>query len=654
MENKYKPYVSAATVMPELTFRAVFAGIFMAVILGGSNAYLGLKVGMTVAATFPAAVVAIIVMRAFGGSILEENILRATASTGEALVAGAIFTVPAFIIAGTWDTLWSLKAYIEGTIMLLIGGILGTLFVIALRRSMMEDPELPFPESVACAEVVKAGQKGATGGKFILITLILGMVNEFLKNSYAFQSFSSSRPVQFLLAPIKKTIGGIEQTFQGGFFFGLPDASPAVMSVGYIIGPRLACITFSGAVFGHLFLLPLLISMYGGVVGADTIGTISKGIYNEMIKPFAIGAMLTGAIFTIYSMKGNIAKGFRLAFPKKEDLAQIKSTTRLEIDLNLKGVYISILLMTIVMIIFYYYLTGSIGGSILAGIVMSISGFLFAGVAAYLVGLIGSSSNPISGLTLATLIVASALILLIGVKGTQGIAAALGVACVVCCACGISGDMMQDFKIGHLLGGSPRSMAIAELIGTFCVAFVLMIPIALLAKAYTLGSEMLPAPQANLMALVSKGILEGTMPWTFFIGGIFFALALILLKAPSVTLIAVGMYLPFPTTSAIFVGGIIKWILSICFKGKNLSEEVKEWRSNIGILLASGFIAGETLTGIFIAILVVSGVSVITLPSGETVGRFVLGTAWWPALIVFAIYALIMILVPLMVKKENN
>jgi putative OPT family oligopeptide transporter len=654
MKKTFEPYVPAQKVTAEFTLKAVILGLILACLLGAANAYLGLKVGMTVAATFPATIIAMTTLRILKGSVLEENMARTIASTGEALVAGAIFTIPAFVISGSWDSLASFESYLWGTAMMFVGGALGVCFVIALRRTMVEDKGLPFPESVACAEIVKAGQTGGSSARYVFSTLIAGFSLEFFKNDYMFKFFEASRAISIVMEPVERFIGGVKHVFNGGFHFYTPEASPCVMGVGFIIGPKLASITFSGAVFGHLLLLPILVFMFGGEITTETIGDVSTSIYTEMVKPLAIGAMLTGSIFTIWSMRATIVKGIRLAFPKKSKIA-LTPISRLDTDLNLKKVYGAIGLMTVLMAILYYLLTGKGFGSIIAAIVMALAGFLFAAVAAYLVGLIGSSSNPISGLTLSTLIVAAALMLLIGVKGIVGVEAVLGVACVVCCACGIAGDMMQDLKVGHLLGGTPRKMEIGEIIGVVFVAFVMMIPIMLLDNAYGIGRvvkeevQFLAAPQANLMAMTSQAIILGNMPWICFISGIAMAFGLILLRSPSVTLIAVGMYLPFTTVFAIFVGGLIKWILERLIERKNLSNEVQEDRINIGILLASGFVAGEALGGIVIAAFVASGLfqagwfASLTGISGKTS---------WPAIFVILGFTLIMTLIPLRTKTR--
>lgn len=665
-DNSYKSYVPANSDMKELSVKAMVLGVILAMILGAANAYLGLKAGMTVAATFPAAVIAMAVLRIFKGTVLEENIARTTASVGEALAAGAIFTIPAFVMTGVWEKF----DYVESTLLMLVGGILGVLLVTILRRALVEDVTLPFPESLATAEIVKAGQGGQTGAKYVFGAIGLGAIIEFFKNPNGITLIKDSVKGFFEFGVSKISLlnsksqviteGAKEAVFKqkGGAILQSPASSPAFLGVGYIIGFRLAAITFSGGVFGWIFLMPIvLFLMYNNLidfaVGEAGWTGIASAAYNSTVKPIAVGGMLVGAFSTLFKMRksliGGIGKGIQDI--KKAKTMEASETSRIDKDASFGMVFIATGIIIIALIFLYNMFTNNFGSAILAAVVMAIAAFIFAAVAGYLVGIIGSSSNPISGLTLSTLLIAAVLMVIVGLEGDPGIAAVLGVASVVCCVAGVGGDMMQDLKVGHLLGGTPWKMEIGEMIGVVFAALVLILPIMLLHQANTIGSEALPAPQAGLMAMMSKGIIGGQMAWPLVIAGMFFAVALLLVGAPSPMLIAVGMYLPFQTTFAIFIGGLIKYTVDQVSK-KNADGNEKDMTivHNTGLLLASGLVAGEALVGIILAALVGAGINL-----NEMVG---LGTGyegfWWLGIIVFIILGYVLIKYPykqLMIAK---
>jgi len=606
----FKPFVPADSDLKELSLKAIILGVLMAVVLGAANAYLGMKAGLTVAATFPAAVVAMAALRVFNGTILEENLARTTASVGEALIAGAIFTIPAFVISGVWDELH----YWESTAIMLIGGVLGVLFVIILRRSLVEEADLPFPESVAAAEIVKAGQGGQTGAVYVFSAMGLAALWELLKNANGIQIVKDYVRDFFPMASSKINMLGKEISYGGGFLFESPAASPALMGVGFIVGMRVSAVLFAGAVSGWLFLVPAFVFLNPDLANLVASGQswvdVSMEVWMRQVRPLAVGTMIVAAFYTLYNLRSSLVLGIKKAL---QDIAASKAggdkaVSRLELDLDFKKVMIAIGTMAIPLFILYHYFSDSIGGSVILTIVMIIIGFLFAAVAGYLVGLVGSSNNPISGLTLSSLLIAALLMVGIGVTGNQGIMAVLGVAGVVCCAAGIAGDMMQDLKVGHILGGTPWRMQIGEIIGVIVAALVLIWAMIVLDQVYQIGSENLPAPQAGLMALMSRGIVGGDMAWPLVLAGMFLAFGLILVKAPSPMLVAVGMYLPFHSTAAIFVGGIIKWVLEASLRKNKASEEQKTKAENTGVLLSSGLIAGESLTAVILAF-VVAGVS---------------------------------------------
>ena len=601
----FKPYVPAETSLSELTVRALVWGVVMACVLGAANAYLGMKVGLTVAATFPAAVVAMAVLRPFRASILEENIARTTASVGEALVAGAIFTIPAFVISGVWDEL----RYFESTLIMLIGGVLGVLFVIVLRRTLVEEADLPFPESVAAAELVKAGQGGQGGAGYVFTAMGLAGAWELLKNSNGIPLVGGYARTFVTLGVSQIELLGRTIRYRGGLLLESAASSPALVGVGFIVGPGISSVLFAGAVTGWLFLVPLSLflnpELTAGVSDTQSWIDWSMEIWRRQVRPLAVGSMIVAAFYTLFKLRSSLIGGIRQALA---DLQAAKrghrDVSRLQIDISFKGVGIAILFLSIPLFFLYYYFSSSLPGALLLTVVMVILGFLFTAVAGYLVGLLGSSNNPISGLTLSTLLISAILMVLIGVTGKAGIMAVLGVAGVVCCAAGIAGDMIQDLKVGHILGGTPWRMEVGEIIGVIVAALVLVWPMIALHRVYEIGSAELPAPQAGLMALLAQGIVGGEMAWPLVIVGMFFALALILINAPSPMLIAVGMYLPFHSTSTIFVGGIIRWILDGILKRRKASGGETTTAVNTGVLLSSGLIAGEALMAVLLAFLV--------------------------------------------------
>ena len=664
-ETAFKPYVPADAKMKEFTFKALFVGAILSIILGSANAYIGLKVGLTVAATFPAAVMAMAILRIFRGTILEENTCRTTAAVGEALAAGAIFTIPALLIAKNPNTglpIWNNVHYVESTVLMLFGGILGVFFVIFLRRILIEDKSLRFPESLACAEMVKAGQGKKTGAQFVFGAMALSAFLEFFKNKRGFllikehvEAFIPMKVQNFKLLFEGKTDTTQEVTSSptGGVFLGSPGASPMMLGVGYIIGPKLASITFTGGIFSHFMMVPLFMFINGAfdqfLTGDIGWVQIANGVFTDQVKPFAVGTMLVGAVSTLIKMRKSLSTGISRAI---KDLSQIgkgktaDKVNRLDQDIRYSTTIIGIFALIIPIAVIYYLLCNNILGAVIAALVMTVTGFLFAAVAGFLVGTIGSSNNPISGITLSTLIVAAFLMLAIGVTGAPGIAAVLGVAAVVCCSSGVAGDIMQDLKVGHILGGTPKAMEKAVMIGVIAAALVMTFALQLLHSAYGgIGSIDLPAPQASLMAALSEGIVGGAMAWPLVIMGMIFGLALVLLGAPSVMLIAVGMYLPLYTTAAIFCGGLIKTIVDLVVKkGRHDSAKVE----NTGILLSSGLIAGEALVGIIIAGTVIIGKGEAILPKIIEKGNA------WLGLLIFAIVAYILISIPLKHGKAQT
>jgi putative OPT family oligopeptide transporter len=640
----YEPYVPADTRLREFTPRAVLLGVVMAVILGAANAYIGLVAGLTIAATFPAAVVAMAVLRPWGGTILEENVARTTASVGEALVAGAIFTIPAFVIAGVWESVNILTS----TVIMAIGGVLGVLFVVVLRRTLVEDANLPFPESVAASEIHKAGQSGATGGKYLVIAGLTAAVVELLKNAAGVRVLGTYMSGFWSWGTTRINQGrSLAESYTGGMFAATPSASPALLGVGYIIGPQLAAVVFAGGVLGWWCLIPVMLFVnrdLGPLVEAQGWSAVAQGVvWQEQVRPLAVGTMVVGAVWTLWRMRKSLGTGLArvLADVKHVKLDEHVALQRFQIDISYRWIVWGIIGLLIPIGILYYYFSRSFGGSILAAVVMVVAGILFAAVAGYLVGVIGSSNNPISGLTLSTLILAALLMVAIGLKGDHGVLAVLGVAAVVCCAMGIAGDMMQDLKVGHILGGTPRSMELGELLGVVIASPFLAGVLLLLNNGYGFAGApgadpavALAAPQAGLMALVAQGIVAGEMVWPLFLAGMLFAVMLILVRAPSPMLVAVGMYLPIWSTFAIFVGGVFRWLVDRGLARKKYSSNALERATNTGILVASGFVAGEALMGVFIAAIIGLKVQLPTIVSNPTV-QGLLGLLVFPLVLWF-------------------
>jgi putative OPT family oligopeptide transporter len=635
-QKSFTPFVPATTSMAELTAKALILGVIMAVVLGAANAYVGMTAGLTVAATFPAAVVAMAVLRGFGGTVLEENIARTTASVGEALVAGAIFTIPAFVLSGAWDELH----YIPSTAIMLIGGVLGVLFVIVLRRTLVVEADLPFPEAVAASEIVKAGQGGQTGALFLFAAMGMAGLWELFKNTRGISLVTGYTNKFFSFGRSSIDIVGQRFNYEGGALVFTPSASPMLMGVGYIVGTRISNVLFSGAVMGWLVLVPLALflnpGLGAGVAEGQSWTDIAMSVWSNQVRPLAVGAMIVAAFYTLYNLRESLVAGIGKALKNIGLAGGGGGDDRTEIDLPLKRIFVAIAGTAVATFFLYYYFAQSVKGALTLTIVMVILGFLFAAVAGYLVALIGSSNNPISGLTLSALLIAAVLMVALGVTSVQGVAGVLGVAGVVCCTAGIAGDMMQDLKVGHILGGTPWRMEIGEIIGVIFAAMVLALPLMALHRVYTIGSADLPAPQAGLMALMANGIVAGEMAWPLVIAGMFLALGLILIKAPAPMLVAVGMYLPFYSTAAIFVGGLIKWVFDQNVKRSGFSDDQKQRAENTGVLLSSGFIAGESLMAVVIALLVIGGDFAPWLLGFQRLS-FGLSPSFWASLIIFPV-----------------
>jgi putative OPT family oligopeptide transporter len=653
--KKFQHFVPPTMPMKEFTLRAVLIGLPLTAILGFANAYLGLKAGMTIAATYPAAVIGMSLLRLFKGSILEENITRTIGSIGESVAAGAVFTIPAFVLAGVWPVFDTGHAYWQSVALMAVGGTLGILFVTLLRRVMVEDPELPYPESVAASEIHKAGQQGAKAAKILFANMGFGAVMYFLSQINLFwyvRSVPVAIPTMTGGLRVGRSAAAPAVATGGATTFNTPAISPAYLGVGYIIGPRLAALNFAGGVVSWGLLVPLLVYFLGpGIQAAQPAGTtldwaaLAGNVWFAIVRPIAVGGMLVGACFTLFRMRKQLGAGMKRAVSDlKKSAAAHEVTDRTEKDLNAKAVFGGVGAMFLCMIALYFYFSGILAGAIVAAIVMIILGFFFAAVSGNLVGMIGSSNNPVSGLTLCTLVVAALMMVALGVSGTGGVIAVLGVAAVVCVSSAVAGEMLQDLKVGHILGGTPSRMQIGDLFGIAVASLVLFFPLMMLHKAYTFGSAALSAPQAGLMAMLAQGIVGGNMAWPLVVVGIFLGFALIMVQVKSPMLFAVGMYLPLETTFAIFVGGVIRWITDLLRDRRGLNDAQKARVDNAGVLTASGLIAGEALCGIAIAAIIAR-----QLARGGPGQLFQLssGNHWISGLIGLAFLIAVMIKLPL-------
>lgn len=670
--EKFTSYVPADSTMKEFSVRALVIGLIMCVVLGAANAYLGLKAGMTIAATYPAAVIGMAVLRMMKGSLLEENFARTVGSIGESVAAGAIFTIPAFVVLHIWNfnSESMLTEYLTASSLMILGGILGILFVTILRRVMVEDKSLPFPESVAASEIHKAGQRGADAAIQLFKAMAVGA---FIKLMDGLNVFHSSNDFQVMVGRVKESfvklgIGGNSEKILGGGIttISAPAATPAYIGVGYIIGPELGALNFAGGLLAWGLFVPLLVFFIGpqeidkylAMNGGNNLAAwaaLTGHLYKYIVRPIAVGGMLVGACYTLWKMRKNLILGIKRGVADVRKTASASAPTeRTQKDLSFRVVAIGIVFVFALMIGLYFYFTNMMLGAVLAAIVMLITGFFFAAVSGNLVGMIGSSNNPISGLTLATTVIAALTMVLVGVHGMAGVAAVLGVAAVVCVSSAVAGEMLQDLKVGHILGGTPSKMQIGDIIGVILAGLVMFFPLYILHNSDLasnpltggFGGPKLPAPQAGLMAALSQGIVGGEMAWPLVLVGIALGISLILIKVRSPMLFSVGMYLPLETTFAIFIGGMIRGLVDKRATKRGYNAAQKARVENAGILSASGLIAGEALMGLFIAAVVFIRDRTSGTPEFWSVPGFE-SIASWLAIPVFLILAAYLVYIPL-------
>lgn len=654
-EKKFVPFVSSETNMAEFTVRALIIGLIMSVVLGAANAYLGLKAGMTIAATYPAAVIGMAILKMVKGSVLEENFARTVGSIGESVAAGAIFTLPAFFISGIWSDFYTQGHYITSSLILVAGGVLGIMFVALLRRVMVEDADMKFPESIAAAEIHKAGRRGGGGSKFLFGAMIGGAV---IKALGEFKFFATTW--EKFVAFGKTTITGTAFQGQGGLLLSSPGISPAYMGVGYIIGPKLGALNFSGGLIAWGLLAPIIYYFISPSINLDfltswasilqardpnmsTHEAITKvsdpsfqisQVWRFIVRPIAIGGMLMGACYTLFKMRKSLGAGIKRAIGdvRKAAGGSGVQTSRIDKDIPFTWILIGILAVAaLTFCITFFIFNAGLLVSIVAATVLIILAFLFGAVSGYLVGIMGSSNNPISGLTLTALVVTALILAALGVSGEEGVASVLGVAAIVCVSAAVAGEMLQDLKAGHILGGTPWKMQVGDIIGVILAGAVMFGVLVILNEGDIaqgikdgyeggFGSKNLSAPQASLMSMLSQGIVGGQMAWPLIIVGMLMGLGLILMQVKSPMLVSVGMYLPLETTFAIFLGGVVKGIVEMIQKRNNFSLGQSIRTENVGVLLASGFIAGEALMGLVFALLYFLNVPTFSIFSDPSFG----------------------------------
>ncbi len=588
--NNFKPYIPAEKITPEITVTSIIMGIILAVVFGAANAYLGLRVGMTVSASIPAAVIAMGVIRVImrKNSILESNIVQTVGSAGESLAAGAIFTLPALFLWAK-DGVMDKPGIMEITLIALLGGLLGVFFMVPLRNALIvkEHGVLPYPEGTACAEVLLAGEKGGANA------------------STVFAGMGFAAVFKFIIDGLKLVAGEVSASVKG--FAGEIGTQiyPAVMSVGYICGPRISSYMFAGGVLSWLVLIPLIVLFGAEIVlypGTASIGQMyadggAGAIWGSYIRYLGAGALAAGGIISLIKSLPLIITTFAGAM---KSVAGSKSSSNLRTaqDLSMTIVLIALVILTLLV-----WLVPAIPVTLLGAVIVVVFGFFFATVSSRMVGLVGSSNNPVSGMAIATLLIATLLLKLTGSAGTVGMASAIAIGSIICIVSAISGDTSQDLKTGYLLGATPKKQQIGEVIGVVAAALAIGGTLYLLDSAWGFGSAELAAPQATLMKMIVEGVMEGNLPWGLVFIGVFIAVVAEVVGIP-VLPFAIGVYLPVQLNACIMVGGLVRLALD---KMKRKEEE-KKVIVNDGILFCSGMIAGEGLVGILLALFAVFGI----------------------------------------------
>lgn len=608
MENnqEFKPYIPAEKITPELTVTSIVMGVILAIVFGAANAYLGLRVGMTVSASIPAAVIAMGVIRVAlrKNSILESNIVQTIGSAGESLAAGAIFTLPALFLWAS-EGVMEEPSLIEIMLIALLGGLLGVFFMVPLRNALIvrEHGVLPYPEGQACAEVMLAGEEGGANAS----TVFAGM---------GFAAFFKFLIDGLKIVPAEVTLQGSKKTYPGAIG---TQIYPAVMSVGYICGPRISSYMFAGGLVSWLILIPLIVIFGSSLIlfpGEVPIGEIftsggAEGVWKTYVRYIGAGALAAGGVISLIRSLPLIVRTFRDTIKSMSSSSRANTTLRTEQDISIKVVLLAILVLTLAV-----WLVPAIPVSFIGAIIVVIFGFFFATVSSRMVGLVGSSNNPVSGMAIATLLITTLILKLTGESQVDGMRAAIAIGSIICIVAAISGDTSQDLKTGYLLGATPKKQQIGEIIGVVASALAIGATLYLLNSAWGFGSEELAAPQATLMKMVVEGILGNNLPWSLIMIGVCLAVVVEIIGIP-VLPFAIGVYLPVQLNACIMVGGLIR-----LFVDKMKNEDRRKEATSNGILFCSGMIAGEGLVGILLALLAVFQVSdlidlsdMISLPS---------------------------------------
>ncbi|MBE0534185.1 MAG: oligopeptide transporter, OPT family [Phycisphaerae bacterium] len=592
--------------LAEITVKAVVLGILLSMLLAAANAYLGLFAGMTVSASIPAAVLSMGILRLFKKSnILENNIVQTAASAGESLAAGVIFTLPALVILGFWDD-FSGKNFWWITVISAFGGLLGVLFTIPLRRSLIVEGKLQFPEGIATAEVLETGEQGGKGVWTIAKAALVGGLFKVGAKGVG-------------LWP--EALEGATR-IKGGLLYGGSNLSPALLSVGYIVGLNIAVLIFLGGVANWYIAIPICAAMADAADQTDNV-KFAYSLWSTQTRYIGVGAMLVGGLWTIIKMRRSLLSGITSGLKAYRTLGhETAAIERTEKDMPMKYILWLIIGSVIPLFLVYQVFVKDISITIPMAVVMLLAGFVFSAVAGYMAGLVGSSNNPISGITIATVVLSSLLlVVLMGRDAANGPAAAIIIGSVVCCAAAIAGDNMQDLKAGRIVGATPWKQQVMQIIGTLSGAVVIAPTLMLLHAAYGFkgqegaGPDALAAVQANLMASVARGVFRGDMPWNFAFIGMGVAAAIIILdlvleakkarfRTP-VLAVAIGFYLPLELSVPIFFGGLIHWAVSAFRKAAAAPTDEVEGSSRSGLLFASGLITGEALMGILLAIPIV-------------------------------------------------
>lgn len=594
-DNKeFKPYIPADKITPEFTITSIVMGIILAVVFGAANAYLGLRVGMTVSASIPAAVISMGVIRVImkKNSILESNMVQTIGSAGESLAAGAIFTMPALFLWAE-EGLCEMPSLLEITLIALCGGILGVLFMVPLRNALIvkEHATLLYPEGTACADVLLAGEEGGSNASTVFSGMGFAAIFKFLVDG---------------VKMIPADVAAAFKSFKGEIGM---EVYPALLGVGYIVGPQVASYMFVGSLVGWMVIIPLIclfgpdISMYPAAEGVTIAQLYADGgaaaIWSTYVKYIGAGAIATGGIISLIKSLPLIITTFRDSMKSMKG-GKNTSTERTAQDLPMNMILAGIVLMIVII-----WLVPAIPVNLLGAVIIVVFGFFFATVSSRMVGLIGSSNNPVSGMAIATLLIATFAIKASGDTGITGMTGAIAIGSVICIVAAIAGDTSQDLKTGFLLGATPKKQQVGELIGIIAAGLAIGGVLYLLNAAWGYGGAEVPAPQATLMKMIVEGIMGGKLPWTLVFVGVFLAIGLEILRVP-VMPFAIGLYLPIYLNATIMIGGVVRLLMD---KRKNVDEKTKERQATDGTLYCAGMIAGEGLVGIALAILAVAGIN---------------------------------------------